>query len=143
MWSWSGSAARARLSSACRSINPLLTGKGFFPIMLSQTLCPSAHSLLQAMATAPKNICVNASVTMDNKGSVQMAAFTALRKERVLYVDTVGSFSWGIFSAMYKALPKQSASLAETRSHLDLYRVFTLRNLLQLLHALSHALAEV
>ena len=72
-----------------------------------------------------------------------MAAFTALRRERVVYVDTVGAFSWGSFAAIYEALPKQSASLAETCAHLDLYRVFTLRDLLQLLHALSQALAEV
>ena len=72
-----------------------------------------------------------------------MAAFTALRREQVVYVDTAGSFSWGSFAAMYEALPKQSASLAEARAHLDLYRVFTLRDLLQLLHALTQALAEV
>ena len=83
-------------------------------------------------------------MTMCNTdSSLQMAAFTALRKEHVVYVDTVGSFSWGSFSAMYEALPKQSASLAETQGHLDLYRVFTLRDLLQLLHVLSYALDEV
>lgn len=62
-----------------------------------------------------------------------------------MYVDTAGSFSWAGFSALHEALPKHGgfAALDEAKFFLDLYRVFTLHDLLQLLHALRHALDEV
>ena len=62
-----------------------------------------------------------------------------------MYVDTVGSFTWARFSAMHDALPKQQgcAGRAESQAFLELYRVFTLHDLLQLLHALNQALEEV
>ena len=74
-----------------------------------------------------------------------MAAFTALRRERVAYVDTVGSFAWAGFQAMAGALPRHAecADAAEAPRFLDLYRVFSLHDLLQLLHALSRALDQV
>ncbi len=77
--------------------------------------------------------------------STQMAAFTALRRERVAYVDTVGSFAWEGFQAMAGALPRHAecADAAEAQRFLDLYRVFSLHDLLQLLHALSKTLDQV
>ena len=74
-----------------------------------------------------------------------MAAFTALRRERVVYVDTVGSFTWAEFRAMAGALPRhaKSAGAAEAQQSLDLYRVFSLHDLLQFLQALSKALDQV
>ena len=74
-----------------------------------------------------------------------MAAFTALRRERVAYVDTVGSFAWAGFQAMAGALPRHAecAAAAEAQRFLDLYRVFSLHDLLQLLQALSKALDQV
>ena len=76
---------------------------------------------------------------------MQMAAFTALRRERVAYVDTVGSFSWAAFRAMAGALPKhaEAAGAAEAQQFVDLYRVYSLHDLLQLLHALWQALDQV
>lgn len=75
----------------------------------------------------------------------QMAAFTALRRERVAYVDTAGSFTWSSFSAMADALPKhaQCAPANEAQHYLDLFRVYDLHDLLHLLHALSRSLDEV
>ncbi len=76
---------------------------------------------------------------------LQMAAFTALRRERVAYIDTAGSFAWAGFQAMAGALPRHAecAGAAEAQRFLDLYRVFSLHDLLQLLRALSKALDQV
>ncbi len=62
-----------------------------------------------------------------------------------MYVDTVGSFTWARFCAMHDALPKQQgfAGRAESQGFLELYRVFTSNDLLQLLFALNQALEQV
>ena len=61
------------------------------------------------------------------------------------YVDTAGSFMWAGFQAMAGALPRHAecAGAAEAQRFLDLYRVYSLHDLLQLLHALSTALDQV
>lgn len=60
------------------------------------------------------------------------------------YVDTVGSFTWTGFQAIAGALPRRAecADAAEARDYLSLYRVFSLHDLLHLLHALRKALAD-
>ena len=63
----------------------------------------------------------------------------------MVYVDTVGSFTWAGFQAIAGALPRHAecAEAAEAHKYLSLYRVFSLHELLQLLHALGKALDQV
>jgi hypothetical protein len=67
-----------------------------------------------------------------------MAAQTALRRERVIYIDTDGSFSGKRFAAMHERLAggAPEADLVAALRCVDLFRVHDLHSLLQLLSAL-------
>lgn len=71
-----------------------------------------------------------------------MAAQTALRGERVIYIDTDGSFSGKRFAAMHERLSGGAAGadcVASLRC-VELFRVFDLHSLLELLSALQSKL---
>lgn len=73
-----------------------------------------------------------------------MAANTVLRRERVIYIDTDGSFSAKRFAAMHERLGSGSgntgAGLVAALQHVELYRVHDLHDLLALLGALQQYL---
>ena len=71
-----------------------------------------------------------------------MAAQTALRRERVIYIDTDGSFSGKRFAAMHERLAggAPEADLVAALRCVDLFRVHDLHSLLQLLSALHNQL---
>lgn len=68
-----------------------------------------------------------------------MAAQTALRGERVIYIDTDGSFSGRRFAAMHERLAggNPGADLVAALRCVELFRVYDLHSLLELLRALQ------
>ncbi len=74
----------------------------------------------------------------------QMTAQTTLRRERVIYIDTDGSFSGKRFAAMHERLTEGApeADLLAALRCVDLFRVHDLHGMLQLLSAL-HTKLEV
>ena len=73
-----------------------------------------------------------------------MTAQTTLRRERVIYIDTDGSFSGKRFAAMHERLAEGApeADLLAALRCVDLFRVHDLHGMLQLLSAL-HTKLEV
>ncbi|BDA46231.1 DNA repair protein RAD51 homolog 4 [Coccomyxa sp. Obi] len=75
---------------------------------------------------------------------IQMAAQTALRGERVIYIDTDGSFSGRRFAAIHERLSggNPGADLVAALRCVDLFRVYDLHSLLELLSALQARLKD-
>jgi cysteine synthase len=71
-----------------------------------------------------------------------MAVNTTLRREKVVYIDTDGSFSGKRFAAMHARLAGDTSgfNLVAALQHVDLYRVYVLHELLELLQAIHRQL---